>query len=53
MYKNNVYTFKNLPVEERQRKCTDVCCTIITAIFALTLFILSFSLFTRCIKMMI
>lgn len=45
MFRNNVYTFKNLPVEEKLRKRTDCCCTIIGALLALTLFILSFVLF--------
>jgi len=47
MFKNNVYTFRNFPVEEKQRKWTDCCCTILVALFALTLFILSFCLFTK------
>ncbi len=42
MFVNNVHTFQNLPIEDKNRKCTDVCCTICTAIFALTMFILSF-----------
>ncbi len=42
MFRNNVYSFKNLPVEEKQRKRTDCFCTICSSIFALTLFILSF-----------
>ncbi len=47
MFKNNVYTFRNFPVEERQRKWTDCFCTILAAIFALTLFVLSFFIFTK------
>lgn len=47
MFRNNVFTFKNLPVEEKLRKRTDCCCTIVGAILALTLFILSFVLFRR------
>lgn len=47
MFRKNVYTFKNFPVEERERKWTDCCCTIIGALFALTLFVLSFIFFTR------
>lgn len=53
MFRNNVYTFKNLPVEEKLRKRTDCCCTIIGALLALTLFILSFVLFRRGITMLI
>lgn len=47
MFRHNAYTFKNFPVEERQRKWTDCFCTICTAIFALSLFILSFIMFHR------
>ena len=49
MFRNNAYTFKNFPVEEKQRKWTDCFCTICTAIFALSLFILSFIMFHRSI----
>lgn len=46
MFKNNVFTFRSFPVEEKERKWTDCCCTIIAALFALTLFILSFFIFS-------
>lgn len=48
MFKNNVYTFRNFPVEEKERKWTDCICTILAAIFALTLFISSFVIFKKC-----
>lgn len=47
MFVKNVYTFRNLPVEEKERKWTDCCCTIIGAIFALTLFIIACCMFNR------
>ena len=47
MFVKNVYAFGNFPVEESQRKWTDCICTIIAAIFALTLFILACCSFTR------
>jgi len=47
MFRNNVYSFKNLPVEDKERKRTDCICTICSALFALTLFILSFIFFRR------
>lgn len=47
MFRNNVYTFKTLPIEEKQRQWTDCCCTIVTALFALTLFVLSFVFFQK------
>ena len=48
MFRNNVFTFKNLPVEDKLRKRTDCICTICSSIFALTLFILSFVFFRKC-----
>ena len=48
MFKNNVYTFKAFPVEERQRQWTDCCCTIIGALFALTLFVVACFSYTSC-----
>jgi cobalamin biosynthesis protein CobD/CbiB len=48
MFVKNVYTFRNLPVEESERTWTDCLCTIISAIFALTLFILACCTFNRC-----
>ena len=48
MFVKNVYTFRNLPVEEGERRWTDCLCTIISAIFALTLFILACCTFNRC-----
>ena len=47
MFVKNVYTFRNLPVEEKERKWTDCCCTIFGAIFALTLFIIACCTFNR------
>lgn len=47
MFAKNVYSFKNLPVEEKQRKWTDCFCTIIGAIYALTLFIIACAAFNR------
>jgi hypothetical protein len=47
MFKNNVYTFRNFPVEEKERKWTDCLCTILAGTFALTLFVLSFFIFTQ------
>lgn len=47
MFQNNVRTFKMLPVESKQRKVTDFLCTIISSIFALTLFVLSVVLFRK------
>lgn len=45
-----MYTFKNFPVEEKNRHKTDCCCTIVSALFALTLFILSFVFYHRGIS---
>ena len=47
MFVKNVYIFRNLPVEEKERQWTDCCCTIIGAIFALTIFILACTSFNR------
>lgn len=49
MFVKNVYTFRNLPVEEKERMWTDCCCTILAAIFALTLFIIACASFNRSI----
>ena len=51
MFVKNVYTFRNLPVEERERMWTDCICTIIGAVFALTLFIIACASFNRSIDM--
>ena len=51
MFVKNVYTFRNLPVEERERMWTDCICTIIGAIFALTLFIIACASFNKSIDL--
>ena len=47
MFAKNVYSIRNLPVEEKERKWTDCLCTIIGAIFALTLFIIACCSFNK------
>ena len=47
MFVKNVYIFRNLPVEEKERQWTDCCCTIIGAVFALTIFIIACASFNR------
>lgn len=41
MYNKDVSTAGEFPVEEGKRWSTDVCCTVLSSIFALTLFILA------------
>lgn len=47
MFAKNVYSFRNFPVEEKERKWTDCCCTIIAAIFSLTMFIIACASWNR------
>lgn len=47
MFDEKVLYPTQFPIEERNRKSTDVCCTIIGAIFALTMFIVSLTQFNR------
>lgn len=49
MFEQKLNSFSQLPVKgnkyaksEKDRKCTDCLCTIIGAVFALTLFVLAF-----------
>lgn len=41
MFDEKVVVPEQLPIQEKNRKSTDVCCTIIGAIFALTMFIVA------------
>ena len=41
MYNKDVSTPNEFPVEEATRRSTDVCCTVLSSIFALTLFVLA------------
>ena len=41
MFDEKVVVPEQFPIEERNRKSTDVCCTVIGAIFALTMFIVA------------
>lgn len=41
MFNTEVSTPSEFPVDDSKRWSTDVCCTIVGAIFALTLFILA------------
>lgn len=50
MFDEKVIYPTQFPVEERNRKSTDVCCTIIGAIFALTMFIVACTMWNRGIS---
>ena len=41
MFDEKVVVPEQLPIQDRNRKSTDVCCTVIGAIFALTMFIVA------------
>lgn len=41
MFDEKVVYPEQYPIQERNRKSTDVCCTILGAIFALTMFIVA------------
>lgn len=47
MFDEKVLYPSQFPVEERNRKSTDVCCTIISALFALVMFIVACSMWNR------
>jgi hypothetical protein len=47
MFDEKVLYPTQFPVEERNRKSTDVCCTIIGAIFALTMFIVACTMWNK------
>ena len=47
MFDEKVVYPTQFPVEERNRKTTDVCCTIIGAIFALTMFIVACTMWNK------
>lgn len=47
MFDEKVLYPAQFPVEERNRKSTDVCCTILSAIFALTMFIVACCMWNR------
>lgn len=48
MFDEKVLYPTQFPVEERNRKSTDVCCTILSAIFALTMFIVACTMWNKC-----
>lgn len=47
MFDEKVILPEQLPVKEKQRKITDCCCTIVGAVFALTMFIIACVLWNR------
>ena len=47
MFDEKVVFPQQFTVEERRRKSTDVCCTIIGAIFALTMFIAALTMWNK------
>lgn len=47
MFDEKVLYPSQFPVEERNRKSTDVCCTIISALFALVMFIVACCMWNR------
>jgi hypothetical protein len=51
MFDEKILYPNQFPVEERNRKSTDVCCTIISAIFALTMFIVACVLWNKGIHL--
>ena len=47
MFDEKVLYPTQFPVEERNRKSTDVCCTIISAILPIVMFIVALSMWNR------
>jgi len=47
MFDEKVVDPLQFQVEERNRKSTDVCCTIIGALFALTMFIVACTMWNK------
>ncbi len=47
MFDEKVLYPTQFPIEERNRKSTDVCCTILGAIFPLTMFIVACTMWNK------
>mgnify|MGYP003688155047 CR=1 FL=1 len=47
MFDERVLNADQFPITEKNRKSTDVCCTVIGAIFALTMFIVACCLWNQ------
>ena len=47
MFDEKVLYPTQLPVDERNRKSTDVCCTILSSIFALVMFIVACTMWNK------
>ncbi len=47
MFDEKVLYPTQFPVEERNRKSTDVCCTIVSAILPIVMFIVALSMWNR------
>lgn len=47
MFDEKVILPEQLPIKEKERKITDCCCTVIGAIFALTMFIIACVVWNR------
>jgi hypothetical protein len=47
MFDEKVVYPEQYPIQERNRKSTDVCCTILGAIFALTMFIVATTMWNK------
>jgi hypothetical protein len=48
MFDEKVILPEQLPAQEKSRKITDCCCTIVGAIFALTMFIVACCMWNKC-----
>jgi hypothetical protein len=47
MFDERVILPEQLPVREKERKCTDCCCTIVSSLFALAMFVTACCLWNK------
>ena len=47
MFDEKVILPEQLPIKEKERKITDCCCTVVGAVFALSMFIIACVLWNR------